>query len=222
MTEIIKTEDGSTTILSKKFGVHYHSTFGAIQESQHIFLNAGFKYLSEKGKNVSILEVGFGTGLNALLTILESEKSAIKVDYVGIEAYPLAKETVDKLNYHDLLESSDSKKYLNDLHRINEMENDKLNGNFRFKLIIDKLESINLGSSIFDIIYFDAFDPEVQPELWTEEVFAKLYMSMINGGVLVTYSCKGIVKRALKAAGFRIEKLPGPKGKREILRASKN
>ncbi len=222
MNKIIKTEDGSHTIMSDKFEVLYHSSFGAIQESRHIFIDAGLKYISETNKNVSILEMGFGTGLNALLTAIEAEESGISVDYIGIEAYPLSKKIVDELNYHEILNASNTKSYLNKLHNVNELETDEINEHLRFQLIIDKLENVNLESDLFDVIYFDAFDPEVQPNLWDEEIFSKIYKACKKGGVLLTYSCKGIVKRALKSAGFTLEKLPGPIGKREILRAIKS
>lgn len=221
MTKIVKTDDGSHTIFSDQFGVHYHSTFGAIQESRHIFLEAGFKYLSKKRKNVSILEVGFGTGLNALLTAIESEKSNIIVDYIGIEAFPLDSDTINELNYHSLIDFSLAKDYFLRLHKVDEATSNLIHNNFKFQFIVNRLESVNLKPSSFDVVYFDAFDPEIQPELWTEQIFTKLFDVMNKGGVLVTYSCKGIVKRALKAAGFSIEKLPGPIGKREILRATK-
>lgn len=221
MNKIIKTKDGSHTIMSDKFEVLYHSSFGAIQESRHIFIDSGLKCISEKSKNVSILEMGFGTGLNALLTAIEAEESEITIDYIGIEAYPLGEDVASNLNFHEFIKHKNAKEYLMMMHRNNELNTSLIHPNFSFQLIIAQIELLSLKSESFDLIYFDAFDPEVQPNLWDKEIFSKIYKATKKGGVLLTYSCKGIVKRALKSAGFTIEKLPGPIGKREILRATK-
>jgi tRNA U34 5-methylaminomethyl-2-thiouridine-forming methyltransferase MnmC len=215
---IITTKDGSHTLFSKEFGEHYHSTFGAIQESAHIFIDGALESFQVKESPIGILEIGFGTGLNALLTLLWANKNRHPVSYHGLEAYPISFEVAGSLNYHKELQI-DQELFLK-LHPFSE-ETSEASEFFTIRHDMQTLEMAAFPIDHYDIIYFDAFSPEVQPELWTSEIFQKLFRSLKKNGVLTTYSCKGDVKRAMKTAGFEIEKLPGPPGKREFLRGIK-
>lgn len=221
MMKLIVTADGSSTLYVEELNEHYHSTFGAIQESKHIFIEAGLKYQLKCFKQIKLLEIGFGTGLNALLTLEENLKIPIKIDYWGIEPFPVKSEFVEALNYGTVLKSNLLSTYFFRIHEIVWNRKIKLTPNFALKKIKETIENVKLSDQYFNLVYFDAFGPNVQSEIWTEDIFKKIYKAMQSGGVLVTYSVKGIVKRALKSAGFKIEKLPGPIGKREFLRASK-
>ena len=218
---VIITADGSSTIYLPEWDEHYHSKHGAIQEAYHVFIKHGFDYLLEQGyEEISILEIGFGTGLNALITCAESEKSAISVDYYGVEAFPVSVEEIMTLNYVTELKAESNTSLFENMHQVSWGESHKLASQFsltkqnKFFSDIDDLSQFNL-------IYFDAFGARVQPELWTEAIFQKMFDALKPHGVLVTYSAKGSVRRAMQAVGFSIEKLPGPPGKREMLRATK-
>jgi tRNA U34 5-methylaminomethyl-2-thiouridine-forming methyltransferase MnmC len=208
-------------LYNNTLGEHYHSTHGAIQESQHIFIEAGLNALEKKSGSINILEIGFGTGLNALLTYQELETKAFKINYVAIEPIMLNKSIYTQLNYTDLL---NNKTLLDIFIKMHEIPCDVphfISDNFILNKIEGKLQELELSENAFDLVYFDAFSPEIQPELWDEKIFKILYASMKNNSILTTYSAKGIVKRALKSAGFEIENLPGPIGKRQITRAKK-
>ncbi len=211
----IETKDGSHTLYSETAGEHYHSTYGAVQESEHIFIRAGLDGFAGQKNELRVLEIGFGTGLNALLTLKWAEKNRRKVSYTGVEAFPLAENTVAKLNYAGLLGISED--VFLKLHR--SAKRLAVSPFFTLRVLHEKFQDFFPENQAFDVVFFDAFSPENQPEMWTVEGFKKLFDALADSGVLVTYSCKGTVKRALKAAGFRIEKLPGPPGKREFLRA---
>jgi len=215
-------EDGSHTLFSGKAGECYHSIHGALNESLHIFIEAGFKSVSKKQKikELRILEIGFGTGLNALLTAMEADKEKIAVSYLGLEPFPIKAEIVKQLNYTDILTGS-SNFIFSALHESEWEESLLIHPYFNFKKKQTGIMEVALPDNSFDLIYFDAFSPEAQPELWEQEVFEKCYKVLAPGGILVTYCAKGRVKRALKSAGFTVENLPGPKGKREITRALK-
>ena len=215
MNKIIYSDDNSHTLFSEKFNEHYHSTFGAINESNHIFIEAGLKHIA-KTDDINIFEMGFGTGLNALLTYKFAIDNKVKINYTTIEAYPIEIEVVEKLNYAELC-NFDEDIFIK-MHKAEEV---KLSEFFTFRKIIGKLEDFKVEKSVSDLVFFDAFSPDTQPELWTEDVFAKIFSMLKNGGILTTYSCKGVVKRAMRSAGFDIKKLPGPPGKREFLRATK-
>lgn len=214
--EIKQTADGSHTLTSSLFHETYHSTFGAIQESKHIFIGAGLDILKAKEEPVNILEIGFGTGLNALLSYLWAEENSNVVHYTGIEAFPVSADIVKKLNYPDIL--SCDRKLIEGLH-LSGLQN--LSANFRSRVVPVSFQDFIPESEAYHLIYFDAFSPETQPEMWTTDGFHKLYSGLKPKGMLVTYSSKGIVKRGLKEAGFSVEKIPGPPGKREFLRATK-
>lgn len=213
------TDDGSHTLFSQKTGENYHSSFGAVQESRHIFMNAGLEVIKdEKLKQLNVLEVGVGTGLNALLTYLWTLENNVAVAYYGYEPYPITADEATMLNYADLLKV-DQSVFL----KIHEKTNEVINLSEKFSVCISNsmIQKANLKPNSYNVVFFDAFSPEAQPEMWTVSVFKKVYMALKKNGVLTTYSCKGIVKRSLKEAGFEIEKLPGPPGKREFLRAWK-
>ncbi|NTW31734.1 MAG: tRNA (5-methylaminomethyl-2-thiouridine)(34)-methyltransferase MnmD [Bacteroidetes bacterium] len=216
---LVITEDGSHTISIPELGEHYHSVHGAINESRHIFIEAGLKYVLAGKNTINILEIGFGTGLNALLTFQEISKTKVSCEYHTVEAFPLIKEIYMKLNYSKILNIS-NELFLS-LHDSLWNKKISISPDFIFQKIYDSVLKISLPKNYFDLIFFDAFAPDVQPEMWTKEVFSSIYNSMKTGAVLVTYSTKGDVKRTLKDTGFLIKKLPGPKGKREILRATK-
>lgn len=217
--EIRLTSDGSPTLLSKRFGVTYHSIHGAIQESEHVFINAGFRYFSEP-QALSILEIGFGTGLNAYMTYLENQKTDKQLSYTGIEAFPVGKEQLAALNYPELLNKEETAAIFKQMHHCPFGQSVQLAKNFIFEKRLMKFEELE-DQSMYHLIYFDAFGPASQPELWGEELLQKMYDALLPGGVLVTYCAKGVVKRTLKAIGFSIEALPGPPGKREMTRAKK-
>lgn len=213
--EIIVTSDGSTTIQLPEWNEQYHSVNGAIQEAYHVFIDAGFNQI--KKDNISILEIGFGTGLNCLVTLLEEKK---KINYVGVEAYPVKTEELEKLNYLSQLKVEDKKEVFQKIHQVTWGELHQITGDFTLTKRKQFFKDIN-DIEVFDLIYFDAFGARVQPELWTEAIFEKMYRSLKSEGVLVTYSAKGSVRRAMQAVGFYVERLPGPPGKREMLRAIK-
>lgn len=219
--ELEITGDGSHTLYVPEIGEHYHSIYGAIAESRHIFLEAGFMHIYKPGKKIRILEVGFGTGLNALLTFIEAEISGCDVEYSTIELNPLGEDIYSILNFDGLLDHTGSHEIFIRLHHSPWNENVHLAAGFSLHKINRSLQDYQPEKETFDLVYFDAFGPDVQPEMWTKEVFDKMAFGLKKDGVLVTYSTKGTVKRNLKNAGFSIEKLPGPKGKREILRAIK-
>lgn len=215
--KIIKTADGSHSLYDTDLDEHYHSIHGAIQESMHVFINKGFHAIDKNP--VRILEIGFGTGLNAVLTCAESKKYHRKVYYCGIEKYPLSIALINNLNYTKYL-GPEGKVFFRELHKSNwELQ---VNINSHFNIIKKKTDFIGFDiQDTYDIIYFDAFAPDKQPEMWTLENFDKLFCALTAKGVLVTYSAKGIIKRRLEQVGFYVEKLPGPPGKREMLRAEK-
>jgi len=218
MAEIVRTEDGSDTLYVRELDEHYHSVHGAIQESEHIFINSGFNF--SKADPVRILEIGFGTGLNALLTCIHAERLNKKVSYTSIEKYPLQPETTSSLNYPDILKG-DSRRLFEKIHGCNWNSFVQISGNFKLNKIEGDLLSLNIEGT-FDLVYFDAFGPDKQPEMWSDDIFTGIGAATCRNGILVTYSVKGSVRRSLKRSGFNITLLPGPPGKRHILRAIKS
>jgi len=212
----IKTKDGSHTLFSEAAGEHYHSVFGAVQESEHIFVRAGLEAKQTFPKVLQVLEIGFGTGLNALLTLKWAEDNHQPVQYLGIEAFPLTETTLKQLNYAEMMHIEPS--LFLKMHR--GITQKQITPYFSLQVFHEKFQDFLPEKNRFHVVFFDAFSPDSQPEMWVEEGFIKLHDTLVSGGLLVTYSCKGSVKRALKAAGFSLEKLPGPPGKREFLRAS--
>lgn len=217
--EIIRTNDGSTTIHIKEWDECYHSKFGAIQEAQHVFIKNGLSLF--ENKTISILEIGFGTGLNAFITFLESKKLTQTIDYVGVEAYPVSAEEVLSMNYVPELNAEKESFLFAKMHECNWEEQIILREDFLFtkrKQFFTDIEDIEK----FDLIYFDAFGYNVQPELWSTTIFQKMYNALKPKGILVTYAARGVVKRSMKEVGFTVEKLEGPPGKREMFRARKD
>jgi tRNA U34 5-methylaminomethyl-2-thiouridine-forming methyltransferase MnmC len=226
--EIVRTDDGSDTLYQRELNQHYHSTFGAVQESRHIFIETGFLHVIDTlGTAINlnktclrILEIGFGTGLNALLTLAEAEKLGIKVHYSTLEAFPLKEDSWKQLNYPHLFGSIDVTAIFAKLHLAAWNKDEVITPHFTLHKIHGNLETF-CPAGVYQLIYFDAFGPDAQPELWTEQIFFKLANALTSRGIFVTYSVKGSVVRALRAAGLQTEKLAGPPGKRHILRASK-
>lgn len=220
MREIFSTQDGSHSLYSHQFRDTYHSRYGAIQESKHVFIQAGLFYKLPCAKTLHILEMGFGTGLNAYLTFLESASRDIRVLYDTIEAFPVSQEEAGQLNYPAILSASQTEAVFFKMHSLSWGEPHQLSPQFTFRKWQEDLLAFHLPESV-DLIYFDAFSPETQPELWEPPVWEKLFKALNQEGILVTYCAKGIVKRHLRNAGFKVESLPGPPGKREMTRATK-
>jgi tRNA U34 5-methylaminomethyl-2-thiouridine-forming methyltransferase MnmC len=219
--ELVRTEDGSFTLYVPALKEHYHSTHGALAESQHVYIDSGLMEFAHCPRPLKILEIGFGTGLNALLTFRAAQNNFKEgIDYVGLEPYRLALETIDGIGLSGIFTNEKERNFFAAASRVDSGLRTKMSDNFSLLLEEKKLEDFVLEEK-FDLIYFDAFAPAVQPELWEEMIFERLYKAMEPGGVLVTYCAQGKFKRALKAAGFVVEGLPGPKGKREITRARK-
>jgi tRNA U34 5-methylaminomethyl-2-thiouridine-forming methyltransferase MnmC len=214
------TADGSHTLFISELDEHYHSINGAVQESAHVFINAGLHHCD--GDCIRILEVGFGTGLNAFLTLLDTKNTNRIVHYTALELYPLPASLIEKLNYPEKYPDEDKALYrkLHDAEWNREVE--ILPGFYLSKIECDftVFDFASLQTS-FDLIYFDAFAPDKQPEMWTQEIFDSLYAVTGQGGIFVTYCAKGIVRRMMQQAGYKTERLPGPPGKREMLRAVK-
>lgn len=217
MNHIIKTGDGSDTIFVPELNEHYHSIHGAVQESTFIFINNGFDFC--KADPLNIFEVGFGTGLNALLTALRSTEGEREVNYTSIEKYPVSQKIIASLNYPDFA-GENGKEIYNLIH--SSPWNSRINicRNFNLTKIAGDFTTTPL-SGRYDLIYFDAFGPDKQPEMWTREMFTGIASITSKDGVFVTYSAKGEVKRNLRSCGFDVELLPGPPGKRQIIRAIK-
>jgi len=215
--KIVQTADGSHTLHSEQFNAHYHSTNGAIQESQHIFIKCGFDRFSQD--RINILEVGFGTGLNATLTALSAQNKKQNTNYTGIDLYPPDNDTLGDLNYKSIL-GRDYDTSWDKIVAIKWGDEERVNDFFRLKKIKADFITLELTEK-YNLVYFDAFAPEDQPEIWSSQVFNKLYQATEHSGVLVTYCSKGIVKQALRNAGYTVERLAGPPGKRHILRATK-
>lgn len=216
--EIITTKDGSVTIHLPEMQENYHSKFGAIQEANHVFIKNGLSLT--QSQPISILEIGFGTGLNAFITYLESLKSGQQIDYTGIEAYPVTPEEVVQLNYPEQLDAANKQAVFNTMHSQEWGQRNVLSTAFTLekrRQFFHNIEDVNR----FDLIYFDAFGYQIQPDLWSVEIFNKMFSALKKNGILVTYACRTVIKKAMMEAGFTTEKIPGPPGKREMLRGYK-
>lgn len=222
--KIITTADGSKTIQIEGWNEQYHSVHGAIQEANHVYIKQGLLFfyaevISNPHHKISILEIGFGTGLNAILTLLASEELKLNIDYCGVEAYPVSSEELAQLNYIEALDIKTT--YFEDIHKSNWEASNEITKQFSLlkqQKYFDEIADVNC----YDLIYFDAFGSRVQPELWTEAIFKKMYDALKPNGILVTYSVKGTVKRVLRSVGFTVKRLEGPPGKRHMLRAVKS
>ena len=205
--EIVQTLDGSTTIYLPEWEENYHSKHGAIQEAKHVFIKNGFNPIHLD--KMSILEIGFGTGLNAFITFLEAKKTKVNVNYVGVEAYPVSFEEIAQMNYVAELEASDFESEFQKMHTSEWNTAVQISGEFcltKRQQFFDQIDDFEQ----FDLIYFDAFGYRVQPELWSTEIFKKMFNALKTGGVLVTYAARGVVKRSMIEVGFTVEKLEGP------------
>lgn len=217
--KLVITKDGSNTLFVPVMDEHYHSVYGALQESKHVFISEGLNRCP--GKNIAVFEIGFGTGLNALLAYLESVCRNIKINYYAIENDPLDMQIIHKLNYPEILKLDEyGRKLFYDMHAGEWNRKLDLHNNFIITKIKDDLTLFAIPFT-YDVVFFDAFAPEKQPEMWDKEIFRKIYNNMATGGILTTYSAKGEVKRIIKSSGFKVEIIQGPPGKREMIRARK-
>jgi len=215
--QIIETGDGSHTLYHLTLDEHYHSVHGSVQESKHVFIEMGLRYFKGQKAEINLLEVGFGTGLNCLLSALSH--SDLNINYCGIEPFPVQEELLLQLNYTNGMTQQNKELFM----RIFSCQWEKeIVIHPGFKLTKRKVKLQDFSDKMgFDLVYFDAFAPRPQPDMWELEVFKKCYNLMTHNGILVTYCAKGQVRRNMQAAGFEVERLAGPPGKREMLRAKK-
>lgn len=214
--KLITTNDGSHSLFVQEINECYHSRHGSIIEAEHVFIKNGL--LAENKKKFQILEVGFGTGLNALLTLQKARQKNIKINYYGIELYPVEKNNYTKLNFSELI--GENKNTLLKIHEVKWEEKSEINNSFFLTKHKTSLEEYT-SKLKFDIIYFDAFSPNTQPELWTKSIFIKMYNILKDDGFLVTYCAKGSFRRTLKSIGFNVISLDGPLGKRQMTKANR-
>lgn len=207
------TADGSPTLYLPGMDEHYHSTNGAVGESKHVYIGAG---LNQCLKNrIHVLEMGFGTGLNAFLTALEAERRGVRIFYTGLEKYPLPKETIERLRY-----SNDNEALFQEIHAVEWGKAVPVRACFTIEKLCTDFSEFSFPGP-YDVVYYDAFAPDKQPEVWSQELFDALFNALSPAGILTTYCAKGQVRRRMRQAGFMVERLPGPPGKREMLRARK-
>ncbi|HRZ42301.1 MAG TPA: tRNA (5-methylaminomethyl-2-thiouridine)(34)-methyltransferase MnmD [Bacteroidales bacterium] len=218
--KLTKTADGSHTLFVPELNEHYHSVNGAVAESEHVFIGAGLSFATRQFKEIRALEVGFGTGLNALLAFAFAEANHLQLSYTGLEPNPPAAEILDKLNYRDLSIFPAIPLWWQRIHCLAPWDTTTAMGDlWSLTKCTSDLEDFGAPEGSFNLVFFDAFAPQVQPALWTAAMFQKIAGMLETGGILVTYSSKGEVRRNLKTAGFVVEKIPGPAGKREMVRA---
>jgi len=211
--QIHPTTDGSHTLFVPEINEHYHSTNGAIQEARHVYINAGLNQCNEP--IIRVLEMGFGTGLNALLTALEAEKRRIQVIYTGLEKYPLLAEIINQLNYRDL-----SPEIFQKIHAVEWGKSLAITPFFSLqKIALDFADYDYPGP--YDVVFYDAFAPDKQAEVWSQSFFSSIYNALNDNGILTTYCAKGEIRRRMQSIGFTVERIPGPLGKREMLRGRK-
>lgn len=213
--EIIETSDGSKTIRLIDWDEQYHSVHGALQEALHVFI----QHLPKDKENLSVFEMGFGTGLNALLTRQWAQENEVNVEYHSLEKYPVEEGEWKALEYHKLIQGPASN--LEDLHKATWEDLQQIDTHFSIQKMQGDLEDFLFQKDYFDVVFYDAFGPRVQPHLWTISCFEKMYGQLKEGGCLLTYCAKGQVRRDLQSAGFQVERLPGPPRKREMLKANK-
>lgn len=219
--EICITQDGSHSLILRNEGVFYRSKYGAVMEARHVYIEAGLFYKSIEKKSIRLLEVGLGTGLNAFLSFIEAKKYGLEIHYLAIEANPIPLGTAEELNYPQVLNAHDYDEVFMQLHRSDWGKEIELAERFAFKKMNDKVQNIDFDEQ-FDLIYFDVFAPNFEPELWERQMLEKMFHALLPGGIMVTYCAKGEFKRTLKAIGFQVEALQGPPGRREMTRAKKN
>jgi tRNA U34 5-methylaminomethyl-2-thiouridine-forming methyltransferase MnmC len=217
--KIITTNDGSKTIFIPEWNENYHSKHGALQEALHVFIKSGLQQVDSD--HIRVLEIGYGSGLNAILTYIEANGKSKTIHYAGLEAFPISKDEFDALEYGVLSKVSSANDILQKFFDASWEEVVQIEPNFSLQKMMVKLEDFDPKESKYDLIYFDAFGPRVQPEMWTRDILSKMYDTLDSKGIFVTYCAKGQVRRDLKSLGFEVEKIPGPPGKREMLRARK-
>jgi tRNA U34 5-methylaminomethyl-2-thiouridine-forming methyltransferase MnmC len=221
MNIVTQTADGSNTLFNESIGEHYHSAHGALQESNHVFIDAGLKHSIHinSGKEVNILEIGFGTGLNFILSFAYCDVVNVNLNYTGIEAFPLSQELIENIGYEKYVAKEIWQKFILNYH--NSFNNKQLLSQHCSLEIAHCTLRAFKSEQLFDIVYYDAFSVRHQPEMWTDEMIAHACSFLKSGGIFVSYAITGNLKRAVKNCGFTIEKLPGAPGKREMLRAIK-
>ena len=210
------TADGSSSIFIPELDESYHSMHGAIQEANHVFIGNGLAHVANE--KVRVFELGFGTGLNALLSLDYGLKNSMEIQYDAIEAHPVDNKIIEQLNYTDLIEGD----YVSQFDRIHNSEwgeNNRIMNHFNLRKFYCRIQDHKFAKERYDIIYFDAFGPKAQPDMWLPEVLNKMYEALTNGGTLLTYCAQGQFRRNLKSIGFKVEILKGPPGKREMTRA---
>lgn len=215
--EYKKTKDNSYTLYLPELNETYHSLNGAYTESMHVFIKNGYHFC--RTTPLSVLEIGFGTGLNAILTFIENKKEKREITYHSIEKYPLQTKIIKKLNYNTIFNKETYRQFIR-LHQLDWNKEHKLTQKFTLKKIEEDL-SCYTPDHLYDLIFFDAFGPDKQPAMWTNNIFSKIYNCMNKNGIIVTYSAKGSVRRMIQEMGFVTERIPGPPGKREMLRGKK-
>ena len=230
--KIVETEDGSKTIHIEDWNETYHSIHGAVQEAFHVFINNGLKFYKQSKKQIKILEIGLGTGLNSFITLLESEKNQLKINYYGVEKYPVSKEEFEAVNYfEDVFKfypelESRKEEFLSLYQKMYDTKwevETKISEFFTLKKIEkDFFDLTSVDGENFDLVYFDAFGSQVQPELWEENLLNTVTSLTAESSIITTYAAKGSFKRGLKANGFSVKKFPGPPGKREMMVGFKN
>jgi len=218
--ELIKTSDGSHTIRHTELNETYHSTHGAIQESNHVYIQQGLHYFIDRHqpRSIRILEIGFGTGLNALLTMIDNKAHEIKRAYHTVEAFPLTDNILSQLNYPVQL-GKEAELGFSKLHKAPWNEDIEVGNNFTIHKIHADIRSLKLSAEPYDLVYFDAFAPKIQPEIWEKPVLTTVIGVMSNQGILVTYCASGQFKRDLRSLNMQVEEVPGPPGKRVMTRA---
>ena len=217
--QLIQSEDGSHTIYLPELNETYHSTHGALQESRHVFIKYGLEEIAKNNKTITVFEVGFGTGLNALLTLQAAQQLGLTINYHTLEPYPLSEELVKGLNYPSFFEPELQKLFYR-MHSVAFEEMIELTANFNFTKYKTTLQDFNTALKA-DVVYFDAFAPNKQPEVWSYSNLQKVYSLLRLEGILVSYCARGQFKRDLKALGLQVEALPGPPGKKEMTRGRK-
>jgi tRNA U34 5-methylaminomethyl-2-thiouridine-forming methyltransferase MnmC len=221
MNKIITTADGSNTLFNETIGEHYHSTHGALQESEHVFINAGLKHAIAEfpAEQISVFEVGFGTGLNFLLTLAHCAAKDIKLNYAGVEAFPIKREELLQTGYQKYV-SSEIWTAFSDNYESALTQPVVLFANQQLSILETTFQEVK-PTATYHLLYYDAFSVRHQAEMWTDEIIAHATEFLVPGGIFVTYAITGKLKRALKSLGFIVQKLPGAAGKREMLRAIK-
>jgi tRNA U34 5-methylaminomethyl-2-thiouridine-forming methyltransferase MnmC len=219
LNQLFITSDGSHTIADVQSNVTFHSRHGAISESRHIYIDYGLKPALKTHHHISIFEMGFGTGLNAFLSLLSIEHCSTTIYYETVEPFPLSQEIYGLLNYAQVLSVPEKQQQFTLLHNSSWNKMVEINKSFTLKKFTDQIETFSFTNN-YDLVFWDAFDPITQPAVWSREIFSRLRKQMNEGARLLTYSSKTVVQQVLRSSGFSVEKLPGPHGKREIIRAT--